>query len=83
MPAYRPDTFSSKKHIWDEIAQAMCQSELVHETNIILSFVPLAASLCFGSFWVFFITSLCSAVFDLLFVICKREGVAKDTRKRG
>ena len=49
-----------------------CQSELVHETNIILSFVPLAASLCFGSFWVFFITSLCSAVFDLLFVMMQR-----------
>lgn len=72
MPAYRPDTFSRKKHTWAEIAQAMCQSELVHETNIILSFVPLAASLCFGSFWVFFITSLCSAVFDLLFVMMQR-----------
>jgi len=72
MPTYNPDTFSNKKHTWDEIAQAMCQSELVHETNIILSFVPLAASLCFGSFWVFFITSLCSAVFDLLFVMMQR-----------
>lgn len=39
MPAYSPDTFSNKKHTWDEIAQAMCQSELVHETNIIISFM--------------------------------------------
>ena len=45
MPAYRPDTFSNKKHTWDEIAQAMCQSELVHETNIVFSFVPLALRL--------------------------------------
>ena len=27
MPAYSPDTFSNKKHTWDEIAQAMCQSQ--------------------------------------------------------
>lgn len=42
---YRPDTFSSKNHTWVEIAQAMCQSELVHETNIVFSFVPLALRL--------------------------------------
>lgn len=72
MPAFRPDTFSNKKHTWTEIAQAMCQSELVHETNMVLSFVPLAASLRFGSFWVFFLTSVCSSVFDLLFVMMQR-----------
>ena len=72
MPTYDPDTFSNKKHTWDEIAQAMCQAELIHETNIVLSFVPLIASVPFGSFDVFFITSICSAVFDLLFVIIQR-----------
>ncbi|MDE7020617.1 MAG: hypothetical protein K2P23_06915 [Lachnospiraceae bacterium] len=59
-------------HSWDEIAQAMCQSELVYETNIVLSFVPLAASVRFGAFPVFLITSICSAAFDLLFVIMQR-----------
>lgn len=72
MPTFDPEIFSSQKHTWDEIAQAMCQSELVHETNIILSFIPLAASLCFGSFYVFLITSICGALFDLLFVIMQR-----------
>lgn len=72
MPTYSPDTFSSKKNTWDEIAQAMCQSELVHETNIVLSFVPLAASVRFGAFRVFLITSVCSAAFDLLFVMMQR-----------
>lgn len=72
MPTYHPETFSCKKHSWDEIAQAMCQSELVHETNIILSFVPLIAAKWFGSFFVFLITSVCGAVFDLLFVIMQR-----------
>lgn len=72
MPTYAPDTFSNKKHTWDEIAQAMCQSELVHETNVVLSFVPLAASVHVGAFSVFLITSVCSAVFDLMFVIMQR-----------
>ena len=72
MPTYNPDIFSNRKHTWDEIAQAMCQSELVHETNILFSFVPLVASVRFGAFSVFLITSICSAAFDLLFVIMQR-----------
>lgn len=77
MPTYNPEIFSNKKHTWDEIAQAMCQSELVHETNIILSFVPLIASKWFGAFYVFLITSVCSAAFDLLFVIMQRYNRAR------
>jgi len=77
MPTYHPETFSYKKHTWDEIAQAMCQSELVHETSIVLSFVPLIASEWFGSFYVFLITSVCGAVFDLLFVIMQRYNRAR------
>lgn len=50
----------------------MCQAELVHETIIILSFVPLFAVIFFDSFWVFFITSAAAAIFDLLFVIIQR-----------
>ncbi len=72
MPTFNPEVFSYKKHSWDEIAQAMCQSELVHETNMILSFVPLIAFKWFGSFYVFLITSVCGAVFDLIFVIMQR-----------
>ena len=72
MPTFNPEIFSYKKHSWDEIAQAMCQSELVHETNMILSFVPLIAVKWFGSFYVFLITSVCGAVFDLIFVIMQR-----------
>lgn len=77
MPTYNPLAFSNKKHTWNEIAQAMCQSELVHETNIILSFIPVIASRWFGSFYVFLITSICGAVFDLLFVIIQRYNRAR------
>ncbi len=44
MPANDPLAFSSNRHTWDEVAQAMCQSELIHETNMALSFIPVIAS---------------------------------------
>lgn len=72
LPTYNPGSFSNKKHTWNEIAQTMCQSELVHETNVIFSFFPIIASKWFGSFYVFFITSICAALFDLIFVIVQR-----------
>ena len=72
LPTYAPESFSPEKHTFDEIAQAMCQSEIVHEINMVLSFPPLLASLWFGSFAVFCITSIAAACFDLLFVIVQR-----------
>lgn len=72
LPTYYPESFSPRKHSWEEIAQAMCQSELVHEVNMLLSFVPLLAVKYFGSFYVFLLTSIGAALFDLLFVIMQR-----------
>lgn len=72
MPTYDMDVFDTSKHTWDEIVQAMCQSELVHETNVIVSFFPVFAAAWFGSFWVFLVTSLLSAAFDLMFVFMQR-----------
>lgn len=72
MPTYLPDLFDITKHSWEEIAQAMCQSELVHETNILFSFVPVVCSVWFGSFAVFLITSVAGAAYDLLFVMMQR-----------
>lgn len=72
MPSYDPELFSPKKHTWDEIAQAMCQAEVVHEIIVILSFVPIIAAVFFGSFYVFLWTSIAAAFFDSLFVIMQR-----------
>lgn len=72
LPTYDSSLFSSREHTWDDIAQAMCQSELVHETNILFGFLPVIAYKWFGSFYVFLITSLCGALFDLLFVVIQR-----------
>lgn len=72
MPTYIKDTFDITKHTWDEILQATCQSELVHEVNVVFSFLPILASIWVGAFEVFFITSILSAVFDLMFVFMQR-----------
>ena len=72
MPTYDMDVFDTSKHTWEEIVQAMCQSELVHETNVLFSFLPIFASVWFGSFGVFLVTSLLSAAFDLMFVFMQR-----------
>lgn len=72
MPTYQPDLFDPRQHTWHEIAQTMCQSELVHETIIAASFLPLLAAIPFGAFPVFLITSVLAAAFDLCFVIMQR-----------
>ena len=72
MPSYDPSLFDPKLHSWEEIAQAMCQAELVHEIIVILSFLPLLAAIPFGAFPVFFMTSLLAAAYDLSFMIMQR-----------
>ena len=72
MPAYQPELFSIKYHTWHEIAQAMCQAELVHETIIVFSFLPIFAAKYVGAFSVFLLTSIGAALFDSLFVIMQR-----------
>lgn len=72
MPSYDPSCFDPKLHSWDEIAQAMCQAELVHEVIIVFSFLPVFAAIPFGALPVFVITSLLAACFDAMFVIMQR-----------
>ena len=49
MPTYDPSRFDPKLHSWEEIAQAMCQAELVHEVIIVFSFLPVFAAIPFGA----------------------------------
>lgn len=72
LPTYNPDSFSPRKHSWEEIARAMCIAETVHEVCAIISFVPLIAVIWFGAFLVFLITSVCGALLDLVFVAVQR-----------
>lgn len=72
MPTYDTNRFDHTKHSWDEIAQASCQAELVHEIIILLSFVPIVFSIWFGAIMVFIITSVLAILFDMTFVIIQR-----------
>ena len=72
LPSYNPHDFNPKLHSWEEIAQTMCESELVHKTNAFLSFLPIFAGNWFGAYPVFIITSMLAALFDLAFVVIQR-----------
>lgn len=72
MPTYDRTLFDPRVHTWDKIAQAMCQAELIHETIIVLSFLPIVEGIWFGEYQVFIITSLLAACCDLLFVMMQR-----------
>ncbi len=72
MPTYNTSFFDVTKHSWDEIAQASCQAEIVDETIIVFSFLPIILSIWVGDYLVFLLTSIAAALFDLLFVIMQR-----------
>lgn len=72
MPTYNLTLFDPRVHTWDEIAQATCQAELIHETIVVLSFLPIIAGVWFGVYPVFIITSVLSAAFDMVFVMMQR-----------
>ena len=55
-----------------DIAQAMCQAEVVHEVILVLNFLPIAASLWVGALPVFVITSLLAAVPELACIVAQR-----------
>ena len=71
-PTYDPDTFDKSKHSWREIVMAMCQAELVHESIVILSFLPIILSIWLEGAAAFVLTSVFAAVFDLIFVVIQR-----------
>ena len=72
MPTFAPEMLDLKIHTWEEIAGAMCQSEVVHSIIVVLCFVPILATLIWGTFWVFFITSVLAAGVESMFVIMQR-----------
>lgn len=72
IPTFAPDAFSLEKRSLEEIVEATCQAELVHEIIMLLSFVPLLFSIPFGAFFVFLGTSVGSALLDSVFVILQR-----------
>ena len=72
MPTFDNARFNPQLHSWGEITQAMCQAELVHETIVVLSFLPIAEGIWFGMYPVFIVTSVLAAGYDLMFVMMQR-----------
>ena len=72
LPTYNPKDYSVTERSFEEIIQVTCQSEVVHEINMILSFVPVVFTVWFGSLAVFLITSCIAFCFDSIFVILQR-----------
>lgn len=72
MPTYNPASFSLRENTLAQIVDNCCVSEAVHETIILLSFLPLLFTFLWGAFPVFLITSLLAAAFDSCFVIMQR-----------
>lgn len=72
LPTYAPEQFDLKQQSMQRIIQNMCGAEVVHETIMVLSFLPLLSVPAFGEFFVFLSTSVLSAAFDGLFVMAQR-----------
>ena len=72
MPTYNSEYYDIKKHSFEEIMGATCQSEVVHEINMVLSFVPVVCIIWFDSLIAFLITSAVAFLFDSIFVIMQR-----------
>ena len=65
---FNPQDFDLKSRSMIDIVQVTCQTEVVHEINMVLSFVPIVFSVWFGSFGVFLLTS-CAAFFLLFYPV--------------
>ncbi len=72
VPTYHLDSFSLSQNTPEQVISNMCQSEVVHEVIMLLSFVPLLFTLAFGEFFVFFFTSILAAATDGIFVALQR-----------
>ena len=80
VPTYDPSLFSLKLHSLEEIVQAMCQAEVVHEVIALLSFLPMLFIPRFGAAMVFGLTSCIAAMIDLTFVVLQRYNRARLVR---
>ena len=72
IPTYDPTLFSLTHYTLEQVVTHMCQAEVVHEVIVLLSFLPLLLTFVFGSFGVFFITSLLAAALDTVFILLQR-----------
>lgn len=74
LPNLLPQTSSTKDFPVETLINETCSVEAAHEINIVLSFVPFAVSLFYSEHeWIFLVSGLVTALFDLCFVIFHRH----------
>lgn len=83
VPTYDPDEFDFSARSPEELLYNSCHAGMTHAIAAILSFAPILYTLCFGSFWVFFITSLLAFCFDGFFVLVQRYNRPRYRRLAG
>ena len=72
LPTYDPDTFDLHLHSLEEVAQVMCQSEIVHEVSMALSFLPVLTAPLLGCLPMLAVTSGAAALLDGVLVMLQR-----------
>ena len=74
LPTYDPSLFDFELHTYEEIVMAMCQAEIVHESNMVLSYVPLILIPFSPTYLVYtiIISSICASLIDSIFVMTQR-----------
>lgn len=74
LPNLLTSTSSAKDFPVETLINETCTVEVIHEVNIVLSFVPFIVSLFYSSHeWIFLITGIVTALFDLCFIIFHRH----------
>ena len=69
---FDPDSFSTAKHTYLEIANTMAKSELDHWINELHALSSILFGLIWGELWIFIITAIAAMLFDLQFIIVQR-----------
>lgn len=72
LPTFDENAFKLGKQPIERIIGATCQSEIVHELDVLASLAAIFFAIPFGEVWVFVITSALGAAFDMIFVIMQR-----------
>ena len=72
LPTFSPEVFDFERKSLEEIAQAMCQSEVVHEVIFVLNFLPIFASVWVGALPVFIVTSQLASIMELACIAAQR-----------
>ena len=80
IPTYDLNTFDTSQKNVQDIVEATCQAEIVHEVIMVFSLLPIVTIPFLGGAAAMIITSILAMLFDSLFVILQRYNRPKLVR---